>query len=297
MVSGQGFIHPNPPKEEGEPHGFFTLTRLFLFPMKKHLLLLLPLALIACAKPMTRAPKVNTDVLAAEQQSQQAMLADAPQSAAIAMLPAAEINARMGRVVPRIRQQGAAVCQSLGGSLQSCTFPVQVADDDALNAWADGKAVYITPVMISFTSNDEELAMVLAHEYAHNVLGHPQSAQQNATVGGLAGMMLDKLAASQGMATGVVFQQVGTNVGAYHYSVPFEKEADYVGLYIMANAGYRVEGMENFWRKFTIYDPNGLYTSLTHPSNPERAVAIQNTVAEINAKRAGGKPLVPELRD
>ena len=109
-------------------------------------------------------------------------------------------------------------------------------------------------------------------------------------------MLLDMLAQSQGIETGGQISKIGAGIGQYHYSVDFEKEADYVGLYILARAGYDVNGANDFWRRFTVQNPGGLKSSYTHPSNPERTLSMKKTAAEIEAKKKSGQPLLPNLR-
>lgn len=43
---------------------------------------------------------------------------------------------------------------------------------DDLNAWADGRNIVVTARMMRFAATDDELAFVVAHEMAHNLLGH-----------------------------------------------------------------------------------------------------------------------------
>lgn len=255
------------------------------------------LALVSCAKPTTRAPKLDPSQVQAERAAQRQVAEQSAGGAQVAVLPTEEVIARLNRVAPKVQQAGTMVCQQMYGTRRNCGFAFKLANQDLLNAWADGEAVYITPKMVSFASSDEELANVLAHEYAHNVLQHPQSTGQNAAAGAIGGMLIDLLAKSQGYDTGNAFSKIGGEVGQYHYSVAFEREADYVGMYVLANAGYRVDGALDFWRRFTTQDPNGLYASQSHPSNPERTVAMQRTIVEIDAKRAANRPLLPDMRD
>lgn len=265
--------------------------------IKNILLISLSFGLVACAKPQTSTPTLDGASINAERAAQQRMINEQQGKAAnIELLPQDQIIARMNRVAGPIQKAGTEICQQMYGANQACSYEIGLADQDVLNAWADGKGVYITPKMVSFAKNDEELANVLAHEYAHNILRHPQSTGQNAAAGAIGGMLLDVLANSQGYDTGGQFSKIGGNIGQYHYSVAFEKEADYVGQYVLARAGYNPAGADDFWRRFSIQDPNGLYGSRSHPSNPERTLAMQKTAQEIAAKKASGQPLLPNLK-
>jgi predicted Zn-dependent protease len=86
---------------------------------------------------------------------------------------------------------------------------------------------------------------------------------------------------------------MGGNLTAGAYSQEFEAEADYVGLYVIARAGYRIDDAANFWRRMAISSPGSVTMTGDHPATPERFVALQAAVKEIEAKTAQGQPLVP----
>ena len=54
----------------------------------------------------------------------------------------------------------------------TCQMPLALLRQDALNAFADGTNVYFTMGMLRFVENDDELALILSHEMAHNIRGH-----------------------------------------------------------------------------------------------------------------------------
>jgi predicted Zn-dependent protease len=88
-------------------------------------------------------------------------------------------------------------------------------------------------------------------------------------------------------------------IGAGSYSQEFEAEADYVGLYIMANAGMPITDAPKFWRRMAAANPSDIKTSHTasHPSTSYRMVALEEAVKEISAKINNGEPLVPNMKD
>ncbi|MDE2340150.1 MAG: M48 family metalloprotease, partial [Alphaproteobacteria bacterium] len=53
-----------------------------------------------------------------------------------------------------------------------CGFSISVDHGGGLDAWADGKAVALTAKMVDFTHDDDELALIIAHELSHNIFGH-----------------------------------------------------------------------------------------------------------------------------
>lgn len=67
-----------------------------------------------------------------------------------------------------------------GGSIQrialaadrGCGGQLTLANSSGLNAWADGRHIVLTTGMNAFARSDDEIAFVIAHEMAHNILGH-----------------------------------------------------------------------------------------------------------------------------
>ena len=153
---------------------------------------------------------------------------------------------------------------------RACGYDVQLDPSDELNARADGKRLFITTAMAGFTATDDELALVLGHELAHHVLGHRGWHE----------------AETQGRQTQTVPALAGTAGGA-------ERQADRVGLYLAARAGFDSSIGPAFWRRFGAFDWRVRYPQWGHPSAEARARALEQVQAEITARRASGQPLVP----
>lgn len=181
--------------------------------------------------------------------------------------------------------------------IAACNFPVRVDhESNEINAYADGKQIVVTRGMIRFTENDEELALVLAHELAHNALTHVNKLQQNAMTGSLGGLLIDGLFAAGGVSTNGQFAQIGADIGAHQNSVAFEQEADYVGMYFMERAGYSAAHVAQFWRRMAAENSRDVTQRTSHPTSPERFLAIEGTYAEIQKKKAAGQAIAPTFR-
>lgn len=125
-----------------------------------------------------------------------------------------------------------------------------------MNAFADEDRVVFHRGMMRFVKNDDELALVVGHELAHNVMGHIDKSKQNALWGALGGALIDVAFAAGGINTKGDFSDAGARAGALAHSPEFESEADYVGLYFAVRAGYDVEKSEEFWRRCAADDPS-----------------------------------------
>jgi Zn-dependent protease with chaperone function len=176
----------------------------------------------------------------------------------------------------------------------ACDYPVSLKESNLVNAFADGRNVVVMTGMMDFVRSDEELAVVLGHELAHNLRGHLDAKRQNELGGRIAGAVLDGLvAAATRTMPGNTGQSLGGAMASQAYSVDFESEADYVGLYVMARAGYDITKAPDFWRRMGAANPQSVTHATTHPSTPERFVALKASVEEIQAKRTKGEPLLP----
>ncbi|MGB0719287.1 MAG: M48 family metalloprotease [Bdellovibrionales bacterium] len=172
-----------------------------------------------------------------------------------------------------------------------CKSPVYLAMNDAVNAYADGKSIVITKGMMRFVENDTELATVIGHELAHNTREHMDSKRGNAMIGAVLGVALS-------VAIGVDVTDIGTSLGASANSQAFEAEADYVGLYHTARAGFKIDNAPNLWRRMAASNPEAIHVAGTsHPSTAKRFLALEATVKEINKKKSQGKKLVPEEKE
>ena len=173
--------------------------------------------------------------------------------------------------------------------VETCDYPIVLIDDPNVNAFADGNVIGINQGMMDFARTDDELALVIGHELAHNNMRHIDSKRINA----MGGLIFDILAAALGVNTQGAFTKMAANA----YSQEFEAEADYVGLYILAIAGNDISEAQYFWRRMGVKHPGSIDKNhaAAHPSSPERFVAIEETVKEIQMKIAANEPLTPNI--
>lgn len=172
-----------------------------------------------------------------------------------------------------------------------CEYPVVVMQNDSLNAFADGDIVYITTGMYRFAREDRELQLVVAHEIAHNAEGHRDKKMVNWGIG----TFFDVVAAAYGVDTQNAFGKAASQA----FSQDFEREADYVGMYILARADVDTTEAADFWRRMAAEFPQSIQGSYsaTHPASAERWANIAAANEEILTKRQGELPLLPERKE
>ncbi len=168
----------------------------------------------------------------------------------------------------------------------ACAFGFELGNTANPIAYADGHRVLVSRGMLDVVQSDDELAYVLAKEMAHNVLDHAGRLRMSATVGGI----IDNLTR--------VHPDLGTMVGMAGVK-PMPKQldatADRLSLYLLARAGYDVDGVVPFWKRIASRYPASMlngYTAL-HPATDYRIWAMNKTLALIKQKKAAGEPLLP----
>ena len=130
-------------------------------------------------------------------------------------------------------------------------------------------------------------------------MDHIGRQQSNRTVGGIVGAVFDIAAAAYGIPTHGAARRAGARAGESAYSQAFEAEADYLGLYFVSRAGFDTSRAPDFWRKMGVEGQAAIYESYraTHPSTPERAAALRQTIDEIRSKISNAEPLIPARLD
>lgn len=171
-----------------------------------------------------------------------------------------ETALRTGPAELRILREGREMAVRLG-SVPACLGRVRLARSTQVNAFATGRTVVMTTAMLKFLRSDEELAVVLGHELAHNIFGHRQMRNEEGILRGL------------GLKPSAVWKR--------------EEAADRFGLRLMAAAGYDLDAAIPFWRRYL-----GKYDWFpqifrSHPSLGARERIATEEIEAIRREKAG----------
>ncbi|HEX6376636.1 MAG TPA: M48 family metallopeptidase [Allosphingosinicella sp.] len=171
-----------------------------------------------------------------------------------------ETALRQGPADLRVLREGRILSLRLG-SIPACLGRVRLARSTQVNAFATGRNVVMTLAMLNFLRNDDELAVVLGHELAHNIFHHPALRSEEGILRGL------------GIKPSAMWKR--------------EEAADRFGLRLMAAGGYDLDAAIPFWRRYLgKYDwfPQ-LFRS--HPSLGARERIAAEEIAAIRNQGAG----------
>lgn len=148
---------------------------------------------------------------------------------------------------------------------------VGVVDDDSINAASAGSGEFYVTRGLLERADDEQFAAVLAHEIAHDDLGHVAKAQALGTGIGVGAAILDQIFPGAGQIAPVA----GTLI-TRAYGRREELEADRHGVDILRRAGHPKEAMERTleWLETQTGGGGGGFFS-THPGTDERIAALR----------------------
>ncbi len=189
-------------------------------------------------------------------------------AANLAILDAALVSQDTVRVT--VRRDGGDLDLDLR-PVAACAYSVHVEPSTALSARADGRGVFISTALVAFAASDDDLALILGHELAHNVLEHREK--------------FDREAPARSVFGNLAVVPASLEAG--------ERDADRTGLYLMARAGFAFEGAPAFWRAFGAANWRVRWAQWGHPTAERRAQLLEGAVQEIQELRAEGRPILP----
>lgn len=165
-----------------------------------------------------------------------------------------------------------------------CNIALVLKPSLEVQARTNGREILVTQGMAALL-DDEQMRTVLAHELAHCTLSHMTRANVNSGLG----LIFDVAFLTQRVWLGGVFSGLSRDA----MSIGAEREADYVSMYLLANAGLDTSNRAEIWRVLAdeVTFRSSIFT--THPYSPERYLLLTKTHTEIEEKRNSGEPLVP----
>jgi beta-barrel assembly-enhancing protease len=179
-----------------------------------------------------------------------------------------------GPVTLTVRQAGGEREVSLRPVL-ACAYATQVEVGDAPRSRFDGRNIFITSSMAVLPGQDDELAFALAHELAHAVLEHRTQPDVTGVRGG---------------SNWAISMRRGLSLSA-------EADADRMGVYLLARAGYdpyrAVEFLTRFGEHYPLMRSPQVNLGGIYEGTATRRRVLQPVLADIAERTAAGRALIP----
>lgn len=157
-----------------------------------------------------------------------------------------------------------------------------VVRDEAINAFnVPGGLVYVNTGLIAQAGSAAELAGAIAHEIGHGVARHGtqrvSSANELNTIAGAV------LGSSPGVATQIAAQVAAQGAFA-SFSRSDEREADQLGVQLMASAGYDPEGLARLLTRLAEQEQGrgSIAFFRSHPLSAERVQNVRQAAARVD---------------
>lgn len=183
------------------------------------------------------------------------------------------------------------------GYLKDYKWEYNLVDDPTVNAWCmpGGKIVFYTGIL-PIAQSETGVAAIMGHEVSHALANHGQqrmSAGMLQQVGAVAGNVAIKDPKAREQFN--QYYGVGSTVlGVLPFSRSHETEADKIGLYLMAMAGYNPDEAAELWKRMAAHAAQSGQQAppeflSTHPANQTRIANLTALAptAKAEAKKFG----------
>lgn len=270
---------------------------------KRTIYIVLALALsalaVACSSvPLSGRKRINmvsdADVLAMSARQYRSFISRAPIS------KDQQQTQRIRRVGERIARatEQYLVRTGLGSEASKFAWEFNLVRNNTANAWCmpGGKIVFFEGIL-PYCQTDDELATVMSHEVAHALAKHANERMSQQLLQRTGGQVLGGILSRSGagaQVAGELAYQIGSKVlFELPYSRQHELEADKIGLYLMAMAGYDYTKAPGFWSRMSGGRTGSSDFLSTHPANNKRMEALREELPRVESFMRGGAKAAP----
>lgn len=247
--------------------------------------------------PLTGRRQINlvsdAQVVAVSEQQYRSFISQAPKSRDMAQT---ERTREMGR---RIASATERYLRSIGHTedIRYFRWEFNLIASNQVNAFCmPGGKIVVYEGILPVARTDDELATVIAHEVAHAVAKHSNERLSQAILRQYGGQALGQILSGSSAGTQVIGNILYNVGGKLIFELPYsrkqEYEADQIGLYLMALAGYDYHNAPNLWVKMASRSGGGNQSEVisSHPNDQNRIRAIREEIPRVEAfMRSGGK--------
>jgi len=173
--------------------------------------------------------------------------------------------------VERLKKAMIPLLQAMDTPKPSSQVKVGIIDDPSINAANAGNGEFYVTTGLLQKANDDQLLAIMAHEVAHDDLGHVAKAQALGTGIGIGAVILDQIIPGAGRVVPVAGALIQRK-----YSRTEEYEADRHGVELLKRVGRNKDVMISTltWLMNSAGDGGGGFFS-THPETGDRIEVLR----------------------
>lgn len=182
------------------------------------------------------------------------------------------------------------------GYLDDYKWEYKLIESEQVNAWCmpGGKIAFYTGIL-PIAQNETGVAAIMGHEVAHALANHGQQRMSSGMLQQLGGVGVAIATGNESPEKQQMWMQaygLASNVGGMlPFSRAHETEADKIGIYLMAIAGYNPDEAAELWKRMKAKSGGQAPPEFmsTHPSNDSRIANLLELApkAKSEAKKFG----------
>ena len=182
------------------------------------------------------------------------------------------------------------------GYLDDYKWEYKLIESEQVNAWCmpGGKIAFYTGIL-PIAQNETGVASIMGHEVAHALANHGQQRMSSGILQQAGGVAVAVATGNESPEKQQMWMQaygLGSSIGGVlPFSRGHETEADKIGLYLMAMAGYNPDEAAELWKRMKANSGGQAPPEFlsTHPSNDTRIQNLQALApdAKAEAKKFG----------
>ncbi len=176
------------------------------------------------------------------------------------------------------------------GYLDDYRWEYKLIESEQVNAWCmpGGKIAFYTGIL-PIAQNETGVAAIMGHEVAHALANHGQQRMSKGLLQqiGAAGVAIGtSVGSAESQQAWVQAYGLSTSLGILAYSRKHENEADKIGLYLMAIAGYNPDEAAELWKRMKANSGGQAPPAFlsTHPNNDTRIANLTELAPKAKAE-------------
>ncbi|NNK82374.1 MAG: M48 family metallopeptidase [Flavobacteriaceae bacterium] len=177
------------------------------------------------------------------------------------------------------------------GYLKDYQWEYNLVEDKTVNAWCmpGGKIVFYTGIL-PIAQSETGVAAIMGHEVAHALANHGQQRMSAGLIQQLGAVGVVVATGNESREKQEMWMQAygaaSTVGGMLPFSRSHETEADRIGLYLMAVAGYNPDEASELWKRMKANSGGQAPPEFlsTHPSNDTRIENLKKLAPQAKAE-------------
>jgi len=203
------------------------------------------------------------------------------------------LRSRMQRAARDAKGEVRAIVRRAGAPL-ALTIPLDSACDFRLvswrettaDAWGDGETISVTGPMMKYATTDSLLAVIVAHEIAHNAIRRTSTSSKSfqeawRTLGSIVGQAAVYVKGERWASMRVARPSAP-------FAVEVENRADDLTAYLLARVGRKARTSRDAWWTLLVKQDSTISWTKVHPTSADRLFRLDQIVAEVDAKKSAG---------